>query len=245
MRSRHLRRRPGKVVGVAALVGILAATASVFAVPVRGTLEGTRDLGSAATVPNQYWSKIRNGAVDVRDDRIDPRRELAVVLTGEGGDPVGCDYGLDGGDLMPRTIVVKAGTTLRIVNSDGCSHELEAEGIEGFSALSTAPGNARAVPIPSAGNFALTDRLYPHISGHVHAIADLVACGTIEASGAFAFEDVPVGTYTLKVFRGDREVASAPVEVGEAGPVTLEPISLTGGATADADESDTAPAESE
>src|SRR5262245_55496676 len=109
--------------GALGLFASLALGATALAVPIRGTLQlprNARPLDSDAERENYYW-RVWNGVLEPRPEQLDPRHELAVVLTGATeGDPVGCDYALRGGDLTPATIVVKQGTTLRIENHDGC-----------------------------------------------------------------------------------------------------------------------------
>ncbi len=121
--------------------------------------------------------------------------------------------------------MTKGGAGLRIENRDGCTHELQSEGIEGFAPLATAPGNARQVTVPSGGPHEITDRLYGHIHGWVVGVDDLVACATIEEDGKYAFESVPAGEYTLKVYRDGEEVTTQAVTVGD-GPLTVDPLTL-------------------
>ncbi len=72
----------------------------------------------------------------------------------------------------------------------------------------------------------ISDRLYGHVGGVVHAVAGLAACGRVSRDGSFVFEGVPAGEYTLKVLRGAEELHSASVTVTE-GETTLEPIAAT------------------
>ncbi|MFW5921183.1 MAG: hypothetical protein ACOCUS_05030 [Polyangiales bacterium] len=210
--------------------GGLAFATTAAAVEVRGSLDVPKDLSDqAADEPathEPYWEEW-NGVLDPKDPTFEPARELAVVLTGSGSaDPDGCEYALRGGDFAPRTIVAKGGSTLRIKNTDGCSHELHAD-MEGFAPLQTAPGNARTVTLPGEGHWVVRDKRYPHVEGHLHAVKDLVACGAIAADGKFTFENVEPGTYTLAVYHDAEQVASQQVEIEEGGTQTLEPIALS------------------
>lgn len=203
------------------------ATATALAAPVRGSVQMPEGSTEPEAAENSYYWKVWNGVVDPRAPRPDPSRELAVVLTGDVEEPIGCSYAIRGGNLSPATLVVKAGAAMRIENRDGCSHELRSEGIPDFAPLATAPGNARAINVPAGGPYTITDRLYGHVNGTVHAITDLAACAQVGEDGAFVFEAVPNGEYTLKIFRGAEEVHTAPVVVQDA-PVTIEPIGLGG-----------------
>lgn len=219
-------RQIAGMLGVTVVLG--AATAA--AVDVRGTL--TIPPGFGAPAPGReggprtfYWEEW-NGFLDPRPARFRPQRELAVVLLGEATAAPTTEVRISGGNLVPSTAVVKASTALRIVNTDACAHELYADGVQGFGPLQTAPGNAREVPIAAAGHWVIRDRLYGHVQGHLHAVPNLAAIGTVGRDGAYNFTGVAAGTYTLKVFFGAAEVASQQVEVPDRSELTIEPIAL-------------------
>ncbi len=222
------RRLAGAVVVACATACFVVATAA--AVPIRGTLEVPRDYTPPARAENApapfYWEEW-NGVLDPKPHRLDVRREIAVAVVGqaEGWSAPASVVKLQGGGLMPSTIVVQAGSTLRIENTDGCAHELFSEGIEGFGPLQTAPGNARTITLPAqAGTHEIRDRLYPHVLGHVHVLPNLLARATVGADGRYELGDVPQGTHTLEVFHAARQVHSRQVEV--AREITLDPVPL-------------------
>jgi hypothetical protein len=126
-------------------------------------------------------------------------------------------------------MVARVGQSLRIENTDAFPHELYADGIENFTALSTAPGNARSQPLAAAGQFVVRDRLYGHIEGHLHVVPNLIACAQVNADGSFTFGEVAPGSYTVKVFHRDRDLVTSPIEVTEGRELVLEPIALSGG----------------
>jgi len=145
---------------------------------------------------------------------FDPRRELAVVLAGSpSAEPKGCDYAIDGGDLAPRTMVVRPSVPFRIENRSPADHELHAPGVSELAPLQTAPGNARTASIPRPGTYEVRDRLFPHLRGHLVVTDDLVACAEVAADGSYAFADVMPGTYTLRVYRNGEVVAEQATEV--------------------------------
>jgi len=200
---------------------------------------------SAAREPaGTYNWELENGFKEVRADRIDGRRELAVVLLADGAgdaadpkpelkagqDAARVEVAFSGGSLMPSTIAVRTGTTLMIRNDDEIAHELYAPGLSGLSAEPTTARGRRSVSLQAPGNWPLRDRLVPHLSGHLYVLADLVAVASIDGSGQFSFSDVPPGKYTLKVFRGERVLVSTPVELATRS-LTLDPISF--GATSE------------
>lgn len=202
-----------------------SAAAQVSGKLLLGSLEHT---ASAAREPaGSYNWELENGFKEVRPDRIDGRRELAVVLLGDGNGPDAArvEVAFSGGGLLPSTIAVRTGTTLMIRNDDEIAHELFAAGLTGLSAEPTTARGRRSVSLKTAGSWPLRDRLVPHLSGHLHVLPDLVAVASIDASGQFTFSDVPPGKYTLKVFRGERVLVSTPVELATRS-LTLDPITL-------------------
>jgi hypothetical protein len=217
-----------------AAVSMLAASAAAQ-VSGRLLLVSLEPGASAAPEPaGSYNWELENGFKEVRADRVDGRRELAVVLLGDqpaapepksGQDPARVEVAFSGGGLLPSTIAVRAGTTLMIRNDDEIAHELYAPGLTGLSAEPTTARGRRSVSLKTAGSWPLRDRLVPHLTGHLHVLPDLVAVASIDASGQFSFSDVPPGRYTLKVFRGERVLASTPVELATRS-LTLDPITL-------------------
>ena len=183
--------------------------------------------------PAYNW-ELENGFKEVRPDRVDPRRELAVVLLGEGERPAGSDrleVTFAGGGLMPSTIAVRTGTTVLIRNDDEIAHELYALGLPGFSAEATSPRGRRSVNLTTEGRWPLRDKIVPHVRGHLHVLANLVATATADAEGSFAFKGVAPGKYVLKVLHGEHELASQEIELTTP-ELKLDPITLTAAADA-------------
>lgn len=174
--------------------------------------------------PSYNW-ELENGVKEVLPTKVAAARELAVVLLGaaEAKAEDRVEVAISGGTLMPATLVLRSGCTLRIRNDDEIGHELLAEGLDGFSAEATSPGATRSVHLTKVGNWPLRDRLAAHAQAHLHVLPNLVATAKLEANGGYAFSDVAPGKYTLKVFQGATEVASKDVEVADK-PVTVDPI---------------------
>jgi hypothetical protein len=180
--------------------------------------------------PSYNW-ELENGFKEVRPDRVDPRRELAVVVLGEGEPLAGLDrveVTFAGGGLAPSTIAVRAGATVLIRNDDEIAHELYAQGLDGFSAEAISPRGRRSVNLKGPGSWPLGDRIVPHVSGHLHVLPNLVAVATADAEGQFAVKGLPAGKYVLKVLHGEHELSSQEIEVGTQ-DLTLDPITLTAG----------------
>lgn len=201
-----------------------------------GDVRGQMVLGSLreqvdATKPPRAacnW-ELENGVKEVSKARVAADRELAVVLIGAGApaatEPV--EASVSGGELMPATLVLRTGTTLRIRNSDEIGHELLAKGLDGFSAEASSPGAVRAIHLKQVGHWEIVDRLAAHARAHLHVLPDVVAVAKVEAGGGFGFSDVAPGKYTLKVFRGEREILAKPVEVTSDKALSLDPLTFT------------------
>ena len=113
-------------------------------------------------------------------------RELAVVLVGAGAPAAteAVEANVSGGELLPATLVLRTGTTLRIRNSDEIGHELLAKGLDGFSAEASSPGAVRAVNLKQVGHWQIVDRLAAHAQAHLHVLPDVVAIAKVEARTA-------------------------------------------------------------
>lgn len=232
--TKHVR---ALAISIACVLSAVASTA--LAGDVHGTLTIPTDLASMSPAPSdeaasrlRYWEEW-NGIIDPRPTRVDPAREIAVVLTGA-GDLVEANQPplrLFNGSLEPATVVVRVSTGFQIRNDDGCSYELYADGLDEIAPLQTAPGNPRQLTVSAAGHWPLADRNYPHVRGHLHALPDLVARAAVEANGNYTFHGVAPGEYVLHVYHGDHEVTSQPVTVTDAA-LTIPAIQVQAAAAA-------------
>ncbi len=226
----HRRKRTRIAVAVigAVLASWLGSTA--LAVTVKGKLitGAYRPPPAPAPARSPFNWEVENGARPVEKARLDAERELAVVLVGEGKPPSDTvEVMFSGGGLLPSTIVVRKGATLRIRNQDEVAHELYAVGCKNMTPEATSPRAIRPVNLSEAGSWPLRDRLVTHVRGHLHVLPDLAAVASLNANREFSFADVAPGKYTLKVFHGGSEVASKPIEVKDTAEVSLDPTTLT------------------
>lgn len=204
---------------------LLATSAS--AVDVRGSVRSSEEVKSKAieAVRTPYWQEW-NGFLDPKKPHLDYAREVSAALIGSVTTRDATDVVLRDGTLTPSTIVIQHGTPLRLRNEDDFGHELYAEGLKGFGAMATSPGQTRTVQMEQTGSFALRDALSPHVRGHLHVIAKLTQVVNPNAEGNFSFKDVPPGKYTLKLFRGAREVNASELEVEGSREIVLDAIAL-------------------
>jgi hypothetical protein len=224
MRSRKLGQLP--LLPWAVVVGLSASAAAQ--VSGKLVLGAYKPAQIQSKRPSYNW-ELENGFKEVRPDRVDVRREVAVVLIGE-GEAKGLDrieVPFTGGSLMPSTLVVRTGATILFRNDDEIAHELYAQGLAGFAAEATAPRGRRSVNLTTAGAWPLRDKLVTHVAGQLYVLPDLIAVATLEADGQFTFKDVEPGKYVLKAFHGETELASQAVELG-ARPLTVNLVALTG-----------------
>jgi plastocyanin len=172
--------------------------------------------------------ELENGFKEVRPDRVDAARELAVVLLADGPAPnlERIEVALSGGSLLPSTLVVRAGATVLFRNDDEIAHEVYAVGLDVFGAEAISPRGRRSVLMATAGHWPLRDKILPHVRGDLHVLPNLVAVGTVTADGAFSFTNVVPGKYQLKVLHGETELVSQEIELSGRG-LTVDPLTLT------------------
>jgi plastocyanin len=216
-----------RVVAALLLSGV---TATVLAADVRGQIVlGSYRAPEESKPPRAGYNwEIENGVKEVARTRVQAARELAVVLVGAGDAlaPDRVEVAVSGGSLLPSTIVVRAGTTVRVRNDDEIGHEVYAEGLDGFGPEPSSPKAIRSVNLQKAGSWPLRDRLTPHARGQLHVLPNLIAIAKVEASGSYAFSEIKPGKYTLQVFHGPDVVASKEIEVGDKA-LTVDPLTLT------------------
>ncbi|MCB9596947.1 MAG: hypothetical protein H6719_29765 [Sandaracinaceae bacterium] len=233
--------RSSRVVFSLTVLGLALATATTaLAVDVRGRIRVPSDFGHTPPEDpetarrDHYWSQW-NGFLEPRPRGFDAGRDLAVVLTGAGElAPDQPPYRLANGGLWPTTMVARTGGHIEIQNTDPVSHRIYADGLEALSDTPIAPGRMRPVDLAAAGHWVIGDRLYAHVSGHLHVIDDLIARATVQTDGSFHFANVPPGTYTLKVFHGEQLVHTQEGVVVEERELTIEPFALGGAPAGDA-----------
>lgn len=215
----------------ALLAAALLTSASASAFDVKGSVRSSEEAkhNPIDGVRTPYFLEW-NGFIEPKKASVDFPREVAVVLIGSEGSKDATTALLKDGALAPNTIVMQAGTSLRLRNDDDFAHRLYAEGLKAFDPIETASGGARQIQLDQVGSFPVLDKLAPHIKGHLHVLPRVSAVAAPEGDGTFTFRDVPAGGYTLKVFRGASELAAKQLQVAEdAREITLDPIDIKAG----------------
>lgn len=224
---------------------ILLVSATIFVLPaaaatVNVTLTLSPDLGRRAEevaqkqsgAVKQYYWRVPNGAVSTTPARVDPARDLAVVIEradGESTAPEGATkvVKLQGARLNPSVVVVTPHTKVRFRNDDAIVYELQCrENSEMANGQVIPPGREMEFRFDQAGVFEITDRRLPHLVGYVVVVGTSLGQnprqGEQDGQASVSFPDVQPGRYVVKVFHGGEWVAQQALEVTETEEVGLQ-----------------------
>ncbi len=229
----------GNVFGYAAPAAVLALVTILFIkeVPLRSsgpTADGPpsaatsvrgRHAATAEQEPAAHADGVAIGG-SVRDDEGFPVDRAVLTLTDIGGHQIGRTVARDDGRYA--LTAPGRGTYVLIASAEGCAPhattvvvgalpadvDLTLSGSYGL--LSGIVRSARGVPVPDA-RLVVTDE---------HG--EIVATGTADASGHYAFGRIPGGAYTLAVSAVACRPAAIPIEVG--GAETRQDVELPAGA---------------
>ncbi len=216
--------------GAGCVGAILIAWSGVSADTIQGSVRDSGGDHARSDDANRdfYW-KVWNGALPEQPEVYDYSDTLAVLTGKFTGPPIGCDFAFLGGGLEPSTLAARSGTTIRVQNRDGFTHELTVEGLPGFTPLESGPDTVRTIAVPAGGPWRVGDRMYGHVEGHLHSLRELVACTSVSADGQFRFENVPPGPYSLRILRGPEQVATQRVVISPGKPLQVGPLTLKNG----------------
>ncbi|MGB5811672.1 MAG: carboxypeptidase-like regulatory domain-containing protein [Polyangiales bacterium] len=217
------------MLGTAGAVALMMAYSGASAEIVEGSVQETRAPQAESNSDKDYYWKVWNGALPEQRTTAN-NDELLAVLTGKfTGPPIGCTFSFRGGSLDPSTMAARSGTTVRVQNLDAFTHELDVEGLPGFTPLESGPGAVRAIPVPAGGPWTLGDVYYGHVEGTLHSMRELVACAAVASTGKFRFENVPPGPYSLRILRGTEQVAVRRVTVPAGKSLQVDTMTLKTG----------------
>ncbi len=206
---------------------LLMAWGGASAETVEGSVQGSNGSEPRSASKETFYWRVWNGALPEQRSKNDNNDVLAVLTGKFTGPPIGCNFAFSGGGLDPSTLAARAGTTIRVENRDGFTHELSVDGLPGFTPLESGPGKARAVPVPAGGPWTVGDRIYGHVEGHLHSMRELVACASVTSTGKFRFENVPPGPYSLRILRGSEQVAMRRVTVPTGRTLQVDPLVMS------------------
>ena len=164
-----------------------------------------------------YWNEP-NGIIPVQPPRVDPSRDLAVVIIKEGAKPPAPDklktIKVRTGGLERNVIVTRPKSTLRLRSVDPFDHELYSPELEGFRPERQAQNAFRPIDFPEEGVFHIRCKLMPHFNAYV-LVTNATMIAEVDRKGKFTLDDLEPGNYTLKVFHGGKWIHEQKFEIAD------------------------------
>jgi hypothetical protein len=162
-----------------------------------------------------YWNQP-NGIIPVQPPRVDPSRDLGVVIFKEGAKPPGPDklttVKVRTGSMERNVIVTRPKSTLRLRSVDPFDHELYSPEVKGFIPERQAEGAFRPLELPKEGIYHIRCKLMPHFNAYV-VVTNATYVVEVDRKGKFKLDELEPGDYTLKVFHGGKWVHEQKFEV--------------------------------
>lgn len=197
----------------AALLSLLAPAAASGSA-VQGSIQIPVGFQAEVDTTPSLWL-LENGVVPIAPPLEDPRTQMVVVL--DGGQaatlpPANFAAALRDMRVDPRVIAVVTGSSVEFKNEDRAVHALYAPGDDRIPAQPQASGSSRTIKFTAPGVYQIRCKEVPHVRGAVLVLPS-GRFAVPKAGGAFKMEDVPPGSYTLRVWYGSGYVHSQPLEV--------------------------------
>lgn len=235
------RLRKGATSAAVALVASLIAAAPVVAYqggPVvnGGTISGiVRYAGTPPPLQRLAISKDRDvcGAQPIYDESLIVGADggianAVVTLPGiEKGVPIEPEHGVvfdqKGCQYLPHLIAFPAGSTIKIINSDGILHSIHTESTVNPEVDMAQPGFKRAISVTVEKPEAIKVACDAHnwMEGWWYAAANPYYAVT-DAHGRFAIRQIPPGVYMIEVWQEKLGVRQKRVTVPPGGAVTVD-----------------------
>jgi len=184
------------------------------------TNEFRESLGSSATTDDSslqegYWNEP-NGVIPVEPPRVDPSRDLGVVIIKEGAEPPKPDelqtVKVRTGGLERNVIVTRPKSAIRLRSVDPFDHELYSPDLDSFRPERQAQNAFRPIEFPKEGVYHIRCRLMPHFNAFV-VVTNATLVVDVDSKGKFTVDELEPGNYTLKVFHGGKWVHEQKFEV--------------------------------
>jgi plastocyanin len=158
---------------------------------------------------------FENGIVAIRPPLDDPRTHMIIVLEGGEGatmPPTTVVVALRDMRLDPRVIPIVSSSSVDFRNEDRVVHALRTVGDDRVPPQPQAPGSLRTIKFSAPGIYQLRCTEVPHVHGTVMVLA-AGRFAVPKATGAYRIDDVPPGSYTLKVWYAGEYLHSQTVDV--------------------------------
>ena len=208
----------GLGLGIAALVASTASAGSL-----KGTVVAAKDTAEPMAEYFQgFWPRQ---ALSVRATPYDPRSQIAIVLEGDADVPASkAAMEVTGERLWPPVVPVVAGGDFELKNSARKQLNFTTVGSDVMKNVLIPKGGTLKATFPTVGVFPITVAGKPHMRAIVVVVAAKLY--TRLDAGAFKFDNLPDGKYTLKLFYRDGWLARPPVTIEVKGNTEAPPITL-------------------
>jgi hypothetical protein len=211
---------------ISVLVSAMSIAGPALATKVSGKIVVTKEFREALSDASKseessrlegYWNEP-NGIIPVLPPRVDPSRDLGVVIFKEGAKPPGPNQlstvKVRAGGMERSVIVTRPKSTIRLRSVDPFDHELYSPEIDSFRPERQAKNAFRPIEFPKEGIYHLRCKLMPHFNAYV-VVTNATLVVEVDRKGDFTLEDVEPGKYTIKVFHGGKWVHEQKFEVEE------------------------------
>ena len=122
--------------------------------------------------------------------------------------------------FSPSVLPVVSGTNVDMTNNDWVSHSVFSKSeAKPFDLGIYSPGNVKTVEFERPGAVDVFCSIHPRMSSVILVLQNAFFVKP-DANGQFSIQDVPAGTYTLKVYRLGGTASAQQVKVPTSGNVT-------------------------
>ena len=126
-------------------------------------------------------------------------------------------------EFIPFVLPVVKGTTVEFLNNDNSGHNVFSPDGEKYDLGTWPKGEMRSYTFEKTGTYAQLCKMHASMLAFI-VVLESPYFAVTSKDGAFQIDNVPPGTYTLKIWheRGDAEPASVTVRAGEMATLELE-----------------------
>jgi hypothetical protein len=197
---------------------VLAGTGAVrvgLAASLRGTVKLPKSFRDRPAFSAPGFWMLPNDVIEIRPPLVDPRMTMVVVLEGSGlpiKPGVKPEVTISDARLTPPVLPVQANQPITFSNKDASVHNLEPVGEKFMPSMRLLTNTAKKGSIAKPGAYRLQCSVVPHVVGTI-LVVDAPQFTLPDANGAFAFGEIPNGSYTLRIWYSGKWVHSQPVAV--------------------------------